>query len=212
MINQTLLTVIESALNQLIARDPETLSRLHRQAGLVFEVRLQNPSAQLFVTPTDQGLLLRRRFDGMVDAHIESTGFALLRAAQHSGSIDALFDGDVIIEGDQEAGQRFLRTLAHIDIDWADWLAQQIGPAAAGVVEQHARQRAGQFREWRETRLIEQSDFLVHDSNLLADPTDVADFLDEVDTLRDRFDQLMRRVDGLNGKPPASNHNDKGAT
>lgn len=211
MISQTLLTVVESGLNQVISRDPDTLARLRRQAGLVFEVQMKAPSTHLFVTPTDNGLLLRRRFDGLIDAHIETSGFALLRAAQHTGSIDALFDGDIVIDGDQDAGQRFLRTLAHLDIDWADWLAQQIGPAAAGIVEQHARQRTRQLQEWRETRLIEQADFLVHDGNLLADTSDVADFLDEVDSLRDRVDQLMRRIDRL-GNETTGTQPHKGAS
>lgn len=197
MIRPTLLTPIEASLNALIARDPETLSRLQRQTGLVFELRLQHPSLQLFLTPTDEGLLLRSRFDGLVDSHIDTTGFALLRAAQSGGSLDSLFDGDIVIEGDQEAGERFLRTLAHLDIDWADWLAQHIGPAAAGIIEQHAQKRTRQFREWRESRQIEQADYLVHDSRLLADALDVADFLDEVDGIRDRVDQLMRRIDKL---------------
>lgn len=194
----------ESALNRLIRLDPVARERLARQAGMVFSLQLEHPSALLTFTPTTDGLMWRAANDLTPDAVIHSSGPALLTALQRGHDMDALFAGDLRIEGDETEATRFLRTLRGLDIDWADWLAERIGVSAAGVVEQAARQAHRTATEWRETRQIEQHDYLVHEARLVADEFDLPAFLDTVDATRSAVERLERRLARLETRAAAA--------
>lgn len=193
----------ESAINRLIRLDPVARERLARQAGLVFSLQLEHPAALLTFTPTTDGLMWRAADDLTPDAVIHSSGPALLAALQRGHDMDALFAGDVSIEGDEAEATRFLRTLRGLDIDWADWLAERIGVSAAGLVEQAARKTRRTASEWRETRRIEQHDYLVHEAQLIADEFDLPAFLDAVDDTRSAVERLERRVTRLEAETTA---------
>ena len=190
----------ESALNRLIRLDPVARERLARQAGLVFSLQLEHPAALLTFTPTTDGLMWRAADDLSPDAVIHSSGPALLAALQRGHDMDALFAGDLSIEGDEAEATRFLRTLRGLDIDWADWLAERIGVSAAGLVEQAARQARRTANEWRETRRIEQHDYLVHEARLVADEFDLPAFLDAVDETRSAVERLERRLASIESR------------
>ncbi|HER35400.1 MAG: SCP2 sterol-binding domain-containing protein [Halothiobacillaceae bacterium] len=192
----------ESAINRLIRLDPVARARLARQAGRVFSVQIEHPTARLTVTPTTDGLMWRAADDLTPDAVIHSSGPALLTALQRGHDSDALFAGDLVIEGDEDEATRFLRTLRGLDIDWADWLAARIGVSAAGLAEQAARRARARASEWRETRRIEQHDYLVHDAALVADEFDLPAFLDAVDTTRSAVERLERRLMQLEDRSP----------
>ena len=200
----------ESALNRLIRLDPVARERLARQAGLVFSLRIEHPTVILTFTPTTDGLMWRAAEDLTPDAVINSSGPGLLSALQRDHDMDALFAGDLAIDGDEAEATRFLRTLRELDIDWADWLAERIGVSAAGLIEQGARQLRRTSSEWRETRRIEQHDYLVHDAQLVADEFDLPGFHDEVDTTRSAVERLERRIASLENR--ASRANADGAT
>lgn len=190
----------ESAINRLIRLDPVARERLARQAGMVFSLQIEHPAALLTFTPTTDGLMWRAADDLTPDAVIHSSGPALLTALQRGHDMDALFAGDLHIEGDEAEATRFLRTLRGLDIDWADWLAERIGVSAAGLVEQAARQLRRTASEWRETRVIEQHDYLVHEAQLVADEFDLPGFLDAVDATRSSVEGLERRLAKLESR------------
>ncbi|HZJ81389.1 MAG TPA: SCP2 sterol-binding domain-containing protein [Guyparkeria sp.] len=198
MLLSALRITAESALNRLIRRDPTAWERLASQAGLVFALQLKHPSLRLTVTPTTDGLMWRTDDDLKADAIIHSSGPGLLAALQRQHDrgrdMDALFAGDLVIEGNEAAATRFLRTLRGLEIDWADWLAKYIGVSPAGVIEQAARQARDNAAEWRETRRLELHDYLVHEAQLVADAFDLPDFLDTVDETRTAVERLERRL------------------
>ena len=187
----------ETALNRLIHRDPVARDRLASQAGMVFAILVEHPTLSLTFTPTTDGLMWRAADDLPPDAVIHTTGPALLAALRREHDMDALFAGDIEIEGDEQAATRFLRTLRELDIDWADWLAEKVGVSAAGVVEQAAVRVQRTAGEWRETRRIEQHDYLVHEARLVVDDLDLPGFLDQVDTTRSAVERLERRIQAL---------------
>ncbi|MFA7523334.1 MAG: SCP2 sterol-binding domain-containing protein [Halothiobacillaceae bacterium] len=204
MLLSALRITAESALNRLIRRDPTARERLASQAGLIFDLQLEHPPLRLTVTPTTDGLMWRAANDLPADAVIHSSGPGLLAILQRQHDrghdMDALFAGDLVIEGDEAAATRFLRTLRGLDVDWADWLAEYIGVSAAGVIEQAARQVRDNAAEWHETRRIEQHDYLVHEARLVADAFDLPDFLDTVDETRAAVERLEQRLTDLEAR------------
>ncbi len=194
MLSTALRFTAETALNRLIRRDPMTRDRLARQAGMVITILVEHPTAAFTFTPTTDGLMWRAGTDLPPDATIHTTGPALLTALQRGHDMDSLFAGDITIEGDEQAATSFLRTLRELDIDWGDWLAEKLGVSLAGVIEQQARKARHHAAEWRETRRIEQHDYLVNETRLIADEFDLPAFLDGVDETRSAVERLERRI------------------
>ena len=203
MISTALRFSAETVINRLIERDPNARARLADLAGVVIALEIEHPSLTLTVTPTTNGLMWRAADDLPPDARIHTSGPALLAALQREHSSDSLFAGDLVIEGDEQTATRFLRTLSELDIDWADWLAEKVGVSAAGVVEQAARQAERTATEWRETRRIEQHDYLVHEARVIADDLDLTAFLEGVDEARAAVERLEQRIGRLDAASTA---------
>ncbi len=203
MISTALRFSAETLINRLIERDATARDRLADLAGLVIALEIEQPQLSITITPTTDGLMWRAGDDLPPDARIRSSGPALLAALQREHDSDSLFAGDLVIEGDEQAATRFLRALRELDVDWADWLAEKVGVSAAGVVEQMAHKARRTTAEWRETRRIEQHDYLVHEARLVADDFDLPTFLEGVDDTRAAVERLEQRIRRLETATPA---------
>jgi ubiquinone biosynthesis protein UbiJ len=193
-----LLLAAEHMFNQAINQDQAVKSRMTALAGLVFEIHLTLPRLRVFLTPTAQGgVILRRDFEGLSDAQISTSVFGMLRTRQGADGMDALFSGDIGIEGDQKAAESLLRLLSDLDYDVFPMLSNRIGTAPAGLIERRVMSFKRHFTEWRRTRQIEQADFLVYERQLLVDGGDVQLWMDGVDTARDHVDHLANRLQTL---------------
>jgi ubiquinone biosynthesis protein UbiJ len=194
MLPTTLRLTLESVVNRVIRHDPAARERLARLAGHVIAVELEHPHLHLQLTPTAEGLLWRNDPELPPDATIRGSLPTLLATLSDAHPRDALFTRVLTIDGDESVATRLLRILAGLDIDWAGWLAEAIGPSAAGLVEQAAARLHRGAEEWRETRRIEQHDFLVHEARLVVDDIDLPGFLDAVDETRAAVERLERRI------------------
>lgn len=207
MISTALRFSAETVINRLIQRDPNARARLADLAGVVIAFEIEHPHLTLTVTPTTNGLMWRAGDDLPPDARIHTSGPALLAVLQREHASDSLFVGDLTMEGDEQAATRFLRALSELDIDWADWLAEKVGVSAAGVVEQAAQHAQRTAAEWRETRRIEQHDYLVHEARVIADDVDLTAFLEGVDETRAAVERLERRIGRLDAASTAYANN-----
>ncbi|MHB8920726.1 MAG: ubiquinone biosynthesis accessory factor UbiJ [Halothiobacillus sp.] len=190
--------VIERAINQRIRRDDAARQSLPRLNGRLFEMSLRDPVVRFFITITPEGILLLRDTEDSPDATICASSLGLLRAGRAAHKMEALFAGDIQIQGDQDAAQLFLRLLGDLDSDPFAALAERIGVAPAGLIERKVEQIRQQVQIWRRTRQIESADFLVFERAVLIDRAEMQQWLDEVDALRDQVDQLAMRIDTLN--------------
>ncbi len=190
--------VIERAINQRIQRDDAARQSLPWLNGRLFEMSLRDPVVRFFITITPEGILLLRDTEDSPDATIRASSLGLLRAGRAAHKMEALFTGDIQIQGDQDAAQLFLRLLGDLDSDPFAALAERIGVAPAGLLERKVEQIRQQAQIWRRTRQIESADFLVFERAVLIDRAGMQQWLDEVDALRDQVDQLAMRIDTLN--------------
>ena len=166
-------------------------------SGRVLRLHSTHPDFSVTVSLTDQGIMLRDNPDLAVDAEVETSLFALLRALQHPDDRDALFSGDIRVTGDERLAFRVLNRVARLEIDWALWLEQRTGTLFAGAVERQIRDWQRQYQFWAETRRIERYDYWVHDQQWLPEKTMVDAWLDEVDTLRSKTERLEARINQL---------------
>lgn len=191
-----LLLAAERIVHKAIGEDASARDRMANLSGLVFEIHLTTPPLRLYLTPTTSGtVLIRRDFDGMPDAKISASAFALARVATSGGqNMEALFSGDIRIEGNQRVAESLLRVLNELDIDFFGMLAERIGVAPSGLLERRMLRFRQHFADWRRTRQIEQADFLVYERQLLAEGAAVQTWMDGVDGARDHVDRLDERI------------------
>jgi ubiquinone biosynthesis accessory factor UbiJ len=192
-----LMLMFEKSINQRLKQDTLSLQRLQKLNGLVFEVSLRDPALCFFITPTHEGILLLRQHEAFADARILASSLGLLRASRAEHKMDALFNGDIQIEGNQAAAESLLRILGNIDSDPFARLADKIGAAPAGFIERKVDRIRSQAKIWRRTRQLESVDFMVYERALLVGPDVLQAQLDEIDTLRDRVDHLAVRIERL---------------
>jgi len=196
-----LLLIVERALNHRIKHDPSAAPALHALQGRLFEVVLRDPAIRMYLSLTSDGVLLLRDTEDTPDATLRASSWALLRVSQAAHPMDALFSGDIQIEGDQAVAQQFLRFLSELDSDPFARLAERIGAAPAGLIERKALQIRQQADIWRRTRQIEAADFLIFERALLAERPAMQQWLDAVDTVRDQVDNLAARIERLAAQP-----------
>lgn len=199
MLSVAALAGLEQALNAALALDPKTVERLGRLQGRVIAIELQGTGIRLLLQPEQNGLRLMGHYEGQVDTTLSGAPFALLRMSTGRTG-EGLFKGGVEIDGDVELGQQIQRVFEKLDIDWeehlshltGDIIAHQVGNAVRGLLNwgERAADHLGQ----------DTADYLQEEAEILPLPWEVAEFLEQVDTLRSDVDRLEARVKRLQRK------------
>ncbi|MGC9456563.1 MAG: ubiquinone biosynthesis accessory factor UbiJ [Halothiobacillaceae bacterium] len=195
-----LLPPLERALNRVLDMDPEARDRLARHEGAVIGLMLEMPPVSLYLMPTARGVHLLGDFDGEVDATIQASSFGLLRMAWQREDLERAFDGAIRMEGDTRLAGSVARILAHLDPDWAEWLSGRIGDPGAHAVEQAVQRGQDYVNRVQAGRLIEWTDFLQREAQLVVGADELTGFSEAVDRVRNDLARLEARLDRLAGR------------
>lgn len=190
--------VLERALNRALALDPATLAELARLEGRRVRLSLPAPPLALSVS-VEQGRLRvgppqAPDADGLA---ISATLGAALAQAVPWRDPSAPPIGRVAIAGDAELAHRVQRLAGQFDPDWDAALSRAFGDVAGHQLGKALRGTRQWLRESAVSLASDSADFLVQESRDLVASAELAHFLDEVDTLRDRTDRLQARLDRL---------------
>ena len=186
-----LLVVMEAAINQYLALDPDTLGRLSRLSGKVVGVELRGMDLNFAVALRADGVQLLQSHEAP-DCVLSGLPLSMLRTA--AGDNRAFFEKAVEIRGDMDLGQRIKHLLAGIEVDWeehlsrltGDVLAHQVGNVVRGV-QRWATQSADSLGR-------NVSEYLQEEHRDLPSRIEVEDFLDDVDRLRADAARLETRI------------------
>jgi len=112
---------------------------------------------------------------------------------------DALFSGQVEIEGDSALAQRFGDFMAGLEIDWEEQLSRLTGDPLAHALG--SRLRAASRWGQHSLDVLEQDlkEYLQDEGRLLPTRYELDRFLTAVDRLRDDGERLVARVERLHG-------------
>lgn len=186
---------LESAINALIALDPDVTRRLARLHGKVIRIDLHGIGLQLNFVPAHDGRLqLLGSIEGEPDATLSGSPFDLLRAGDKDDGHAQLFAGRVRIDGDTAVAQRFSEALAGLDIDWEEQLSRVTGDIAAHEIGRGARAAQREGRRAASSARDNLSEYLTEEARLLPHRYEAEDFLSAVDTLRDDVERLEARI------------------
>lgn len=187
--------VLESALNRVLALDPDTRDAVARLDGRRIELTLEAPPLALQLR-VDGGRLVVGPADSSrePDLAVRSTLIGMLSQLPFLRRDDAVPVGRVRVSGDAELARQLQRMAERFDPDWHKPFTEAFGDVV-GV--QVANAFAGALRGARElgSRLARQTaEYLVEESRDVVGRDELDAFHDDVDDLRDDVERLAARV------------------
>ncbi|NKB38828.1 MAG: hypothetical protein GKR93_16980 [Gammaproteobacteria bacterium] len=188
-----LLTKVEQQLNKLIRLDQDAVKRLSAISGQIILLELLNTEFIVYLVPSGSGIRLLSESREKPGVSIRATPgdmiAYLLHSRQSSGSLE--------IVGDVGLAQTFQSIMQDIEMDWEEQLAVWFGDSLA---HQMGRMFRGGFDLLQDTHHKFQQDiseYLRFEKNLSLEKSEMAEFINDVDILRNDVERLKLRVERL---------------
>jgi ubiquinone biosynthesis protein UbiJ len=195
----TSLSLLEAALNNYLALDPEAPEKLTAFEGKVICIDIKGPNKNIYLLINGNKISVVNQHDADPDATIIGSPAALFKLGVHRDSAPLFFAGEVEIRGDTRLGRQFKALLADMEIDWEEHLSRLIGDIAAHRV-------AGllnEIRKWSSSAANNFADdlgeYLQEESRDVVSEAEMGLFYQQVDKLRDDTERLKARIDRLSG-------------
>ena len=203
------LAAAETAFNQALRLDPESLRRLATLHGKVIAIELRGTGLTLYIVPGPDGASLLGSYAGEPDTVLSGTPLALARMGLGEAT-GTLFAGQATLRGDRETGQRFKAILDNLDPDWLEPLARLIGDIPAHRLGRLLQDAGEWARQALDALARNGAEYLQQEVSVLATSEDVTAFVSEVDTLRDDLARLEARIARLKGRDEGRGTRDEG--
>lgn len=191
---------LETALNHGLSLDAETRSALTSLDGRAVRVDFRGTGLAMRMAVDGERLRVGRAFDGDNHLRVTATPGSLLgmAAARLRGDGDAgLPPGQVEIAGDAELARRLERLATRFEPDIDEAFARVFGDVIGFQIARAFRRGFAFARESASSLLRDGSDYLVEERRDLIAKPEMEQFLDDVDTLRERGDRLEARFQRL---------------
>lgn len=188
-----LLDSIEKMVNKVLSLDEETVALLATLAGNVIEIDVLDTEFRMFILPSGKGITLETDYEGKADVAIKGTPSALLGMI----SAEKIGAGDVEINGNVELAKKFQSILRDVEIDWEEYLSQFVGDIAAHKIGNFLRRVSRFAKESGKTIGMDISEYLRYEKEALLDKSEVDEFNQAVDNIRDDVERLQKRLERL---------------
>ncbi len=198
-----LCATVEVALNRYLALEPEVLQECAALEGRVIALEAQWPAWQLFVELTPSGVRVLQSWDTTADVVVRGEPGTLLRLAWQAGQGTAAIPLGLQVEGDAELLRRFSRMLARVGFDPEELAAKYLGDVAAHRLSQGLKSLLGWGQKAGNTLALDAAEYLREETRDLARASDVREWMDAVDVLREGVDRLEARLEHLEQRSEA---------
>ncbi len=199
-LSPTFLQLMQTAINQYLALDPEMSSRLGELEGKCIGFDLSEPDVLLYCKPHDKSVTLLAECETPPDCIIQGTALNLLKMMRSDDPAQSLSKGEIVIVGESRVAQDFSDILKTIEIDWEELVSKIVGDFAAHRLGNGVRQMKDWFRETLTAMQLDTSDYLREESGILPTRTEIEWFMEEVDHFRNDVDRLEARIKRLEKK------------
>lgn len=195
MLNLLAVSALETALNQCLKLDPESLARVTALEGKVVAIELVGLGLRFYLVPCHDSLRVQSVFDGEPDVRISGgpVSLAMLGLGQKKG----LLGEGVRFEGDARLGREVQAIMDGLDIDWEEQLSRLCGDVIAHQIGNFVRGAQRWGKNSAETLARDVSEYFQEESRDLVPQPELADFLDKVDIVRSDVDRLEARIKRL---------------
>lgn len=142
--------------------------------------------------------------DGLVSAVDDATEAATTIRFQAGALLTTMADRqqawrNAVIEGDLEFASAISQVAANLDWDVEEDLSRMFGDIAAHRMAEAGRTAAAWPRQAGERIAANVSEYLTEEAHVLVTPLQAAEFVREVDELRDAVERIEKRIDRLSG-------------
>ena len=188
-----LLTPLENVFNRNLAESPTARALCRRLEGRVLAVHVLGLPLSVYFRSAGDTMAVSLTHEGAPDASLAGSpiGLAGMIGARPESSLRS---GTVRIEGDAEVAQAFRDLLKAVEPDVEEELARVIGDVAAHQVGNFARGALAFGRRAALTFAENVAEYLQEESRDLPVRTEVEEFIEAVDELRDDVDRAEARL------------------
>ncbi|KAF1010318.1 MAG: hypothetical protein GAK32_01552 [Pseudomonas fluorescens] len=197
-----LLASVEHGLNRVLRLDSTALARLAHLNGKVIAVDCTRPAMQLFILPSDDGLMLAAQWAGEVDCTLRAPGTSLLHLALSRSKTAILHGPELTLEGESGVLMDLAAVLQDLELDWEYELSRWIGPVATQLVSGHLRSRTRWYQQGFASLNQNLAEYLSEESRTLVGNREAQARFRELDKakldlerLEARFERLKRSLD-----------------
>ena len=192
-----LVIAIEQGIEAALRLDPDTHQKLQAINGKVVKICVSSPRFTVALSVVDGKVHVIGGDDEQADTTISGSLGALRSLAQNN---DALYRGDVAIEGDIGLGQTLKEIIGSLDPDWEELISPFIGDSLAHRLGVQRLRFSAWFARTESTFKQNAGEYLQEEVEILAPNSQVRTFCTEVDELRAASDRLEARVKKLTSK------------
>jgi len=197
-----LLASVELGLNRVLRLDSTALPRLAPLNGKVIAVDCRSPALQMFIVPSDEGLLLAAHWAADADCTLRAPAASLLKLALSKDKTAVLHGPEVELDGDSGVLLALASVLQDLELDWEYELSRWLGPVATQLLGGHLRSRARWYQQGFASLNQNLADYLAEESRALVGQREAEARFSELDQIKldlerleARFERLSRSLD-----------------
>ncbi len=204
-----LLPLLSRALSDLVRSDPDSRPVLDALAGKRIRLELHSPSLSVDLAFEDRELRITAPAEAQQPDVVFRGEVHALRSLLAGN--EAIYRGEVVVEGDIGVAENLKRLVAGLDPDWPSALSPFLGDALVHRLERLFAQGRAWGRQSREHLALDTRDYLQEESALLVPPLLARERGEAIDELIAAVDRLEARVRRLEGRDRTRNHDDRDA-
>ncbi|MEG1041281.1 MAG: SCP2 sterol-binding domain-containing protein [Pseudomonas sp.] len=191
------LVSVEHGLNRVLRLDSTALPRLASLDGKVIAIDCRQPAMQVFILPSDEGLMLASHWANAPDCTLRAPASSLLRLALSQDKSAVLHSPQVELEGDSAALLDLVAVLQDLELDWEYEVSRWLGPVATQLLSGHLRSRASWTRQGLAAISQNLSEYLAEEARTLVGQREAEARFSELDTLKVDIERLEARIERL---------------
>ncbi|TWC14820.1 ubiquinone biosynthesis protein UbiJ [Pseudomonas sp. SJZ101] len=192
-----LLASVELGINRVLRLDSTALARLAHLGGKVIAVDCRSPALQLFILPSDEGLMLASHWEAEADCTLRAPASSLLNLALSKDKTAVLHSPDVELEGDSGVLLDLAAILQDLELDWEYELSRWLGPVATQLISGHLRSHTRWYRQGFATLGQNLSEYLAEESRTLVGKREAEARFSELDRIKLDLERLEARFERL---------------
>ncbi len=191
--------ILETALNQYLALDPEAPGKLQAFDSKVICLEISSLNKLLYLIVKDQKINVRETYEGPVDTTISGTPAGLFKLGLKKDTAELFFAREVELRGDTRLGRQFKAFLSEMDIDWEEHLSAIIGDIAANKIQKLLSGIHAWGSSAANNFTADVSEYLQEESRMVISGPEMEIFFQQVDILRDDTERLSARIERMSG-------------
>jgi ubiquinone biosynthesis protein UbiJ len=189
-----LVGAMEVALNRYLRLEPSALEECARLSPRMIQLAIPQMAWAFVIEFTSSGVRVFSESPRKPDVTVSAPITAFLRLGAASARGDSTLPSGIQVEGDAELLTRFNKLIASVGFQLEEVFAKYMDDGAAHRLARGLQDFFGWSRKTADTLTLDTAEYLREETGDLARASDVEEWSDAVDVLRERTDRLEARL------------------